>query len=141
MPYKKKRQTVYEKYDGHCAYCGEQIAIKDMQIDHIIPQLNWIWIFKNLINGSTAHHIPYFLNHLTIDDLHHIDNLNPACRVCNKWKSTYHIELFRSELQEQTKRLKLRSSNYRIAMKYGLIEEKNIKTEFYFEKQINNGKY
>lgn len=129
MPYKKQRQTVYEKYNGHCAYCGKRIEIKDMQIDHIIPQLNYEWIFKNNISKM----IPIFLNHLTVNDLHHIDNLNPACRVCNKWKDTYHLELFRSEIQEQTKRLQLRSSNYRIAKLFGLVKETDVKVKFYFE--------
>ena len=27
---KKKREAVYAKYDGHCAYCGRAIDIKDM---------------------------------------------------------------------------------------------------------------
>ena len=51
------RQKVYEKYNGHCAYCGKAIAIRDMQVDHILPKRN----------GGT-------------DD---IDNLNPSCRLCN----------------------------------------------------------
>jgi 5-methylcytosine-specific restriction endonuclease McrA len=134
MPYKKQRQNVYDKLNGHCAYCGKEIAIKDMQIDHIIPQLNWETIFKNKgNNGYYDKMIPNFLNHLTENDLHHIDNLNPACRVCNKWKSTYHLELFRSEIQEQTKRLQLRSSNYRMAKLYGLISESEVKVKFHFE--------
>lgn len=33
---KKKRMIVYEKYDGHCAYCGGEIAYKDMQVDHFM---------------------------------------------------------------------------------------------------------
>jgi 5-methylcytosine-specific restriction endonuclease McrA len=133
MPYKKQRQVVYDKHNGHCAYCGDKISVKDMQIDHIIPQLNYELIFKNNIQKM----IPSFLKHLTIRDLHHIDNLNPACRVCNKWKSTYHLELFRYELQEQTKRLKLRSSNYRMALRYGLVQETDVKIIFYFEAKIN----
>lgn len=35
---KKKREAVYAKYDGHCAYCGRSIDIKDMQVDHFKPQ-------------------------------------------------------------------------------------------------------
>ena len=26
---KKTREEVYRKYDGHCAYCGREIAYKD----------------------------------------------------------------------------------------------------------------
>nr|UVY57535.1 MAG: ICEA Protein [Bacteriophage sp.] len=38
---KKKREAVYAKYDGHCAYCGRAIDIKDMQVDHFKPQRAW----------------------------------------------------------------------------------------------------
>ena len=31
---KAMRQQVYEKYGGHCAYCGRQIEYKEMQVDH-----------------------------------------------------------------------------------------------------------
>ena len=29
---KKVRQLVYDKCGGHCAYCGKEIAYKDMQV-------------------------------------------------------------------------------------------------------------
>ncbi len=35
---KKKREAVYAKYDGHCAYCGRAIDIKDMQVDQILAK-------------------------------------------------------------------------------------------------------
>ena len=31
----KQRMAVYNKFDGHCAYCGCEIDISDMQVDHI----------------------------------------------------------------------------------------------------------
>ena len=34
------RQKVYDKYNGHCAYCGKPITIKDNQVDHILPKRN-----------------------------------------------------------------------------------------------------
>lgn len=126
---KKLRLKVYNKYDGHCAYCGERIEYNAMQVDHIIPQYNFVQQVTNKI------WIPDFLLHLTVDDIDHIDNLNPACRVCNKWKNTHHLDLFRSELYEQLDRLNKRSSNYRIAKKYGQIKETPHKVEFYFEKE------
>lgn len=27
---KKLRQEIYDKYNGHCAYCGCEIELKDM---------------------------------------------------------------------------------------------------------------
>ena len=32
---KKEREEVYIKYNGHCAYCGCELDIKNMQIDHV----------------------------------------------------------------------------------------------------------
>lgn len=128
---KEKRIEIYEKCNGKCAYCGNDISLKEMQIDHIIPQRNFEMHVKN------KYKIPTFLTHLTIDDLNDNDNLLPACRVCNGWKSTYHLDLFRSEIEEQTKRLNERSSNYRMAKKYGLIEETKIPVVFYFEQFLN----
>jgi 5-methylcytosine-specific restriction endonuclease McrA len=125
------RLQVYNKYNGRCGYCGIQIAIKDMQVDHIISKLNFIQQLTNKI------HVPLFLKHLTVADLNHKDNLMPTCRVCNKWKSSFHLELFRHELQQQLKRLNEYNSNYRIAKRYGLIAEVEKPIMFYFEKTLN----
>lgn len=32
---KKIREQIYQKYDGHCAYCGCKLEYKDMQVDHV----------------------------------------------------------------------------------------------------------
>ena len=42
---KKTREIVYNKYNGHCAYCGCEIEMKDMQVDHIVPKYrnNEMW--------------------------------------------------------------------------------------------------
>ena len=48
---KAKRELVYNKYNGRCAYCGREIAYKNMQVDHFIPKNGYfdkgtdIWIF------------------------------------------------------------------------------------------------
>lgn len=38
---KKKREAIYAKYDGHCAYCGRSIDIRDMQVDHFLTLRAW----------------------------------------------------------------------------------------------------
>ena len=128
---KKERTKVYEKFNGHCAYCGEKIEYKNMQVDHIIPQCFWEHRLKN------NWRIPDFLKHLTITDLNHIDNLFPTCRVCNKWKSAHDLELFRTEIEQQIRRLNDYSSNYRFAKRYGLVKETVKPIMFYFELEIN----
>lgn len=125
---KINREQVYKKYNGHCAYCGCEMQLKDMQVDHFLAKRNFQLHVKN------KWRIPDFLLHLTEGDINHIDNLMPSCRVCNGWKTTHSLETFRDELQQQLLRLQRDSSNYRIAKKYGLITENSIDIKFYFEK-------
>ena len=102
------RQKVYDKYNGHCAYCGKAIAIKDMQVDHILPKRN---------GGK--------------DDL---DNLNPSCRLCNHYKRAYSIECFRDfALGGLIKRL-MKVYIFRVALDYGMITINGWDNKFYFEK-------
>ena len=125
---KEKRKIIFNKYGGKCAYCGAEIELKNMQVDHIIPQRN----FETCIKNNFL--VPAFLSHLTLNDINNYDNLLPTCRVCNNWKRTHDLELFRRELSEQIDRLNKRSSNYRIAKKYGLLIETLKPIVFYFEK-------
>ena len=102
------RQKVYEKYNGHCAYCGKVITIKDMQVDHILP--------KRL--GGT-------------DD---IDNLNSSCRLCNHYKRANSIESFRDfALGGIIKRL-MKIYIFRVALDYGMITINGWDNKFYYEK-------
>lgn len=123
---KKKREQIHAKYSGHCAYCGDLIELKDMQIDHIIPKRNFVKIVK-----STT------FSHLTENDVDHDDNLNPSCRFCNKRKDAFDLEFFRSELAEQINRLNKYSASYRFAKKFGLIKETQRPIVFYFESSLD----
>jgi 5-methylcytosine-specific restriction endonuclease McrA len=124
---KPNRTSVHQKYNGHCAYCGVEIAVKDMQVDHVICQANYEWHLRN------NHKIPSFLKHLTMSDLNHIDNLMPSCRSCNNFKKTFSIETFRGEVEEQIKRLRSAKPTFRLAERFGLIECKPKPIVFYFE--------
>ena len=56
---KSERTKIYYKYDCHCAYCGKEITEKQMQVDHIQPEV---------FQGT--------------DDYY---NLNPSCKECNNY--------------------------------------------------------
>ena len=47
---KKTRESVYAKYDGHCAYCGRSIDIRDIQVDHFRPPQSWRYVEEELWN-------------------------------------------------------------------------------------------
>ena len=103
---KDMRREVYEMYDGHCAYCGKEIDIKDMQVDHI----------QSVYLGGA-------------DEL---ENYRPACRSCNFYKSTMSIERLREELGHIVGRLE-KLFIFRLAIAYGLIELTGKPVKFYFE--------
>lgn len=121
------RYKIHSKYYGKCAYCGVEIQFNEMQVDHIIPKSDFRSYVKNKFR------VPKVLEHLTEIDINHIDNLNPSCRVCNKWKSSHDLELFRKEIGSQIKRLNEYSSNYRMAKKYNQLIETQTEIKFYFE--------
>ena len=109
---KKIRQQVYDKCGGHCAYCGKEIAYKDMQVDHVHPQY---------LGGT--------------DD---IDNLLPSCRACNFRKDTHSLEAFRVQIREQCDTL-CKTFQARMSLAYGLIERIDKPIVFYFERLKKKG--
>jgi 5-methylcytosine-specific restriction endonuclease McrA len=120
------RERVWKKTNGCCAYCGEDLHIKKFQIDHIICEYNWESYITNKV------HIPGFLEHLTIEDLHHFDNLFASCRSCNSYKDTHPLEGFRVQIGKQIERLR-NNWNFKFAKRYGLVAETPKPIVFYFE--------
>ena len=102
------REKLYFKYLGHCAYCGQPIEYKAMQVDHFAP----VYLFGDNIK---------------------LENLKCACRSCNHYKSTYTLAKFREQLSLIPSRLERDSVSYKFAKKYGLIEESEESIIFYFE--------
>lgn len=107
----KERKQVYDKCNGHCAYCGCELDIKDMQIDHV-KSLYWH------------------------DGTNEMENLLPSCRSCNHYKGTSTLEQFRANLERMPQVLMRDNVTYRIATRYGLVIPNQNKVVFYFEKQI-----
>ena len=105
---KEIRQQVLDKCGGRCAYCGNEITLKAMQVDHVQAKRR---------DGK--------------DD---IDNFLPACRSCNATKATYTVEEFRVRLWFDVDRIRRDSSKFRILERFGLIEATQRPIVFYYEK-------
>lgn len=108
---KAKREEVYKKYDGHCAYCGREIEYKDMQVDHFQPLRAWC------------------IDDAGTDDM---SNLMPSCRMCNHYKRANSRETFRRYIEEIPRKLK-ENYIYKVGVVYGEVEEKSHPVKFYFE--------
>jgi len=111
---KKERQRVYEKFGGRCAYCGQPITYKEMQVEHMKP----------LARGGVDSE----------------ENYMPACRICNYYKHTLTLEEFRKQIGLLTGRLKERVYIYKLALRHGRITENDTPVTFYFERgEQHNG--
>ena len=117
---KKVREAVYNKYDGHCAYCGKEIAYKEMQVDHLIP------VQRERFGRYTEEQIECFENYM------------PSCRRCNHAKRSYSLENFRKFVEEIPRKLKERNYIYKVGLDYNLIESRECKIRFYFEEHEAN---
>lgn len=109
-----------DKYSGKCAYCGCELPDR-WQVDHIEP------VFRNWSDEDMKLHIKKPRGTDTIE------NYNPSCPRCNRWKSTFTIEQFRREISMQIDRLNRDSPQFRLAIDYGIIKETKKDVKFYFE--------
>ena len=117
---KEIRKIIFNKYGGHCSYCGTELDIDNFQIDHIVPKRR----------GSTMTQLDKINIKRGGDKL---NNYNPSCRSCNSSKSVLSIEDFRGQIIHKLTQIKRDSSTYRILLRFKLIEEKEPKIMFYFE--------
>jgi 5-methylcytosine-specific restriction endonuclease McrA len=106
---KPNRLNIFNKFAGHCAYCGIELDLCNMHIDHQVPQVS------------------------SRDDVHTEKNYFPACPICNGWKHSDNLESFRRSIQQQVRKCRDYSRNFRMAERYGLVREVEKPIVFYFE--------
>ena len=111
------RAKIWDKFGGRCAYCGCEISIKDMQVDHFQPLRAW-----GIEDAGT-------------DDL---DNLMPACRMCNHYKRANSLETFRRYIAEIPRKLR-ENYIYKVGVVYGNVIKAEKPIAFYFETQERRG--
>ena len=114
---KELREKVFDKYDGHCAYCGCKLQMKDMQVDHIGSQ------YLTRLKGEKV--------------IETIETLNPSCRKCNFYKGTLSIERFRYSLANILQKSVQKPFQFKLALKYDMVSVKEWDKKFYYEKFIN----
>lgn len=132
---KTQRETLKQKYNGHCAYCGAVLGEK-WHADHIIPvrrDFNWVKCEK------TGHHVAKQNGKMFNPENDTLDNLNPACVPCNINKSCADLESWRKVLSGYVNGLNKHGqySIYRHAKRFGLIVETEKPVVFYFEEFEN----
>jgi 5-methylcytosine-specific restriction endonuclease McrA len=120
----KKRQAVYDKFQGLCAYTGKPLE-DDWQIDHMEP---------------------HFYGRMYNRDPNRPDNLVPALRIVNHYKRCLDLEgfraymlMFHNRLKKLPKNPKVEKSTNRkryvlkVAKAFGITPDTPFNGIFYFE--------
>ncbi len=110
------RQSIWLKYNRHCAYCGNILEYKNMQVDHLRPKK----------------YAPYADKYSYINSF---ENLMPSCRRCNHYKRAMNIEQYRRLIKTLHERI-INLYIGKVAIDYGIIVEiKPFDGIFYFERR------
>lgn len=104
---KAERRQIFEKTHGHCAYCGQEISFEEMQVDHVEPLRK---------GGADAK-----------------ENMLPACRSCNHYKSTLSVEQFRAMVERIPETLARDCATFKNGVRFGVVRIERKPVIFYFE--------
>ena len=113
---KRQREAVFNKYGGRCAYCGCELTLRTMQVDHIKA------VYASSLENNGVE---------TQDD--NLENLNPSCRQCNFYKGTLDIEQFRKKIMTTLYETCQNTFQAKLAKKLGMLTVKQF-DKFYFER-------
>ncbi|NIG20562.1 HNH endonuclease [Pantoea sp. Al-1710] len=126
----KQRSELHMKFGGRCAYCGCELPEKGWHADHVEP----------IYRGVTQHR---YVNEekkiVTVnveqrrEKLDVLENMVPACKPCNLFKSVWSVEQFREQIALQAQRAMNYSVNARTAERFGQIKLTPSPVVFWFE--------
>ena len=122
---KRNREIIKQKFDNKCVYCGCELQ-KGWHVDELYPvRRNYKW------NKNKTRYI-YDGTYMNPQNLH-INNQVPSCPSCNINKHSMNLEDFRKLIEGFMRHLNERNTQYKIAKRYGLIQETIKPIIFYFE--------
>jgi len=132
---KIERQSIHDKYNGRCAYCGEKLGDR-WCVDHIKPVERYTKRVKDehgdFVRDKKGNY--KVENLIRYPENNTFENLTPACRSCNIQKNSYSLEHFRENIENYVRSLNRDSVQYKVAKRYGLVQETGFKVVFFFEK-------
>lgn len=115
MNRRQEREYLFNKTNGKCGYCGEPLE-KGWHVDHVKPVVR--------------HPFTKVMDYPERDCL---ENKIASCPSCNINKSSDSVDGFRRRIAMGVESMNKRMVQYKMAKKYGLVEETGIKVKFYFE--------
>lgn len=132
---KGDREKIFNKYGGKCAYCGCELQ-QIWHVDEMEPVRRG-WEYLKDDNGDKIYDQEkrdYKKRTIVMHpERFNIDNQMPACPSCNINKHSGSVEDFRKLIEGFMKHLNEINTQYKIAKRYGLIQEDIKPVVFYFE--------
>jgi hypothetical protein len=113
---KAQREKIRAMFECRCAYCGIALPEKGWHADHVQA------IYRSHPKSAA---------YVGSDS---VENIFPACKPCNLFKSVHSLEGWRAEIAAQVDRARRSSFNFRFAEKFGLVCETRQPVTFYFER-------
>lgn len=93
------RRDVYNKYDGHCAYCGKRIEFDDMTLSSLDFGADWFLLCQNhysQVGSSSPHKLKFAGAPMgkpsSKGGANTLENTIPSCQLCNNQKAERSIE-------------------------------------------------
>jgi hypothetical protein len=149
---KSDRLKVFNKFGGRCSYCGCELPERGWHLDHLLPvnrlqkriaECHRHKITKEKIEKrdlperwfNEYERVPekIVFDRFQFPERDTVENAMPSCASCNNYKMTFGIEIFRRELGLLVGRLNKTFTQYRIAKRFGLVQETGIEVKFYYE--------
>lgn len=143
-----KRERIYNKFGGLCAYSGTPPLKDDWQIDHMIP--------RSLMRVNDREELGGYINGewVKLDSYNDENNLAPCQRIINHYKRAMEPHTFKewrlSTLHERLKKLpknprverSIRHKEYllEVASYFDITPDKPFDGKFYYEKLKANEK-
>lgn len=148
---KSDREIVFNKCGGRCAYCGTELK-KGWCVDHVEPvgrttkSVPGYYRSKSTKERIEQKDLPekwyegfeYIQEKQVFDKMNHperdtVENSLPSCFSCNSYKSSFGLETFKKQIGLLVGRMNDSSTQYKIAKRYGLIQETGKEVTFYYE--------
>ena len=117
------KEELLLKTNSKCAYCGQEITLDSMVVDHIVPIIRK----KNDVDEYSRKQYLQYLERRK--ELNTIDNLHASCRLCNGCKGALSLEEYRQKIINTPIK-----GMYRILQQMGHITVNHRDAVFYFEK-------
>ncbi len=121
----KRRDRIKAKFLGKCAYCGDPLGDR-WHVDHkdaIVREMKWSREEGKLKPTGKCGQPQNKTE----------DNEYPACIPCNMNKSSLPLEYWRKQIASRLAALNERSTDYKTAKRFGLVEESPKAVVFWFE--------